>query len=843
MAARGRSRGRVVVASSGGNGGPAPVGRGRGGPAPVGRGRGRGASAVAPPNEQLQQMNIQQPAASAGVRERGTQVVLRPANAPPDLKGTTGNRVSMLTNFFEIRTFNKQPLYQYHVDFNPGVAADSLSLRKALVHKIQCIKDKHEFDGTILYSPMKLPKDENEFTVQKRDGDTVKITIKITREVPPGDDQFMQLVNIIFNRIADKHMGLERIRRDYFDPSKPVKIPQHRVELWPGFEFSIRKYDHGVLLGVDVKHKILRTDSALNVMNVISSNGRGGQSAIKAEMIGAIVMTKYNNKTYKIDDVNFDITPRNVVQLKNGPISYVDYYKKNYEITITDLNQPLLLSRVKSKETGTGNRVEREIHLVPEVCFMTGLTDQMRKNFNVMRDLAQHTKQDPNQKESTLRGFKDTINASPEASEYLRNWNLEMAPVLLDVEGRKLPPEQIICNPQTCKTFPCDPKKESFDNITRKKFVITSADIKDDYLIICTSKDKANATTFIDTCVRVGPACGINIGRGRVVEVRTDNARDFINAIQQNFNSNIRIVVCLVPNDRKDRYDSIKKYCCVDMGIISQVLVTRNLNPKKAMSVVTKVCLQMNAKLGGELWSVNIPMKGVMYIGIDTYHDSGSNKSVGGFVASINDICTRYFSKTTWQESKQELISQLEACTSEALKSYHDFNKAWPSRVIVFRDGVGDGQLAAVKAMELDSIEKALSKLPNKPEFIFAVVTKRIQQRFMQKMGNKLGNPAPGTVVDSKITNSNLFDFFLVPQHVGQGTVTPTHYNILEFRTKIKPDHLQQIAFKLCHMYFNWTGTIRVPAVCQYAHKLAFLVGESLHRDPHARLAQFLFYL
>ena len=120
-------------------------------------------------------------------------------------------------------------------------------------------------------------------------------------------------------------------------------------------------------------------------------------------------------------------------------------------------------------------------------------------------------------------------------------------------------------------------------------------------------------------------------------------------------------------------------------SFFTQVLVTKNLNPKKAMSVVTKVVMQMNAKLGGELWSVHIPMKKVMYVGIDTYHDSGSQRSVGGFVASMNDLCTRYFSKTTWQPSKQELISQLEVCMTDALKQYHSTNGLYPDRVIVFR--------------------------------------------------------------------------------------------------------------------------------------------------------------
>jgi len=528
--------------------------------------------------------------------------------------------------------------------------------------------------------------------------------------------------------------------------------------------------------------------------------------------------------------------------LKSGPISYVDYYKKNYDITIRDLNQPLLLSIVKTKDTGTGERGEKQVHLVPEVCYMTGLTDQMRSNFTIMRDLAQYTKQDPEKKKRTLEEFNQTVEASTEAKSLLESWGLEVSPSILDVSGRKLAPEKILM--KGGQTFPCDPRKESFDNITRKNFVIASVDIGNDYLIICTSKDIACSNTFKETCAKVGPPCGINIGsNGRVVQINSDRAQDFIVAIRDNIQSTTKIVVCLVPNDRKDRYDAIKKHCCIEQPIPSQVLVTKNLNPKKAMSVVTKVVMQMNAKLGGELWSIHIPVQGIMYVGIDTYHDSGSSKSVGGFVASMNNSCTRYFSKTTWQESKQELISQLQVCTSDALKEYHRLNNFYPQRIIVFRDGVGDGQLLAVKEIELASIKRALEALPQKPQLIFAVVTKRIQQRFFQKQGNRLANPLPGSVVDTKVTSDALFDFFLVPQSVGQGTVTPTHYNVLEFSSNMQPDHFQQIAFKLCHVYFNWTGTIRVPAVCQYAHKLAFLVGNHLNKDPSPQLAHYLYYL
>ena len=54
--------------------------------------------------------------------------------------------------------------------------------------------------------------------------------------------------------------------------------------------------------------------------------------------------------------------------------------------------------------------------------------------------------------------------------------------------------------------------------------------------------------------------------------------------------------------------------------------------------------------------------------------------------------------------------------------------------------------------------------------------------------------------------------------------MSPTHYIVVHDNTGLKPDILQKISYKLTHMYYNWPGTVRVPAPCQYAHKLAYQV-------------------
>ena len=84
------------------------------------------------------------------------------------------------------------------------------------------------------------------------------------------------------------------------------------------------------------------------------------------------------------------------------------------------------------------------------------------------------------------------------------------------------------------------------------------------------------------------------------------------------------------------------------------------------------------------------------------------------------------------------------------------------------------------------------------------VVKKRISTRLFAEQHGQYANPMPGTVVDTVVTRPEWFDFFLVSQSVRQGTVTPTHYNIIADTIGWKPEILQRLTYKLCHLYYNW---------------------------------------
>jgi aubergine-like protein len=67
----------------------------------------------------------------------------------------------------------------------------------------------------------------------------------------------------------------------------------------------------------------------------------------------------------------------------------------------------------------------------------------------------------------------------------------------------------------------------------------------------------------------------------QMIQLPNDRSETFIRAIENNTNPQIDLVCCVLTNNRKDRYDAIKKVLCVDCPIPSQVLFFIYIKKKK----------------------------------------------------------------------------------------------------------------------------------------------------------------------------------------------------------------------------------------------------------------------
>ena len=144
---------------------------------------------------------------------------------------------------------------------------------------------------------------------------------------------------------------------------------------------------------------------------------------------------------------------------------------------------------------------------------------------------------------------------------------------------------------------------------------------------------------------------------------------------------------------------------------------------------------------------------------------------MGGFVASINPEFTRWYSKPTIQEKREELVNGLTASMESALLAYKSFNSYLPERIILYRDGVGNGQLQFVENYELPQFKAAFERVAPSynPGLTFIVVQKRINTKFFMQTSkpgqDSLMNPPP--------------EFFIVSQDIRHGTTTPSRFAVL----------------------------------------------------------------
>jgi aubergine-like protein len=88
---------------------------------------------------------------------------------------------------------------------------------------------------------------------------------------------------------------------------------------------------------------------------------------------------------------------------------------------------------------------------------------------------------------------------------------------------------------------------------------------------------------------------------------------------------------------------------------------------------------------------------------------------------------------------------------ADALHKYKEYNKgALPQRIVIYRDGVGEGDIPYVYEYEVDLLKRELVKMYGGQPFrmAFIIVTKRINTRLFLNDNN----PPPGSVVDHCIT-------------------------------------------------------------------------------------------
>ncbi|XP_013106819.2 protein piwi [Stomoxys calcitrans] len=762
---------------------------------------------------------------------------------PPDVTsktGTSGKEIILQTNYFRLDKAPAWKIYGYHVSFAPDI--ELRRLKCGILSEHRKLLGGYLFDGSKLFTTTKLEEKKTIINATSKKGDKFVITITFTSDICMNEWQSLQVLNLILRRSMEG-LKLQLVGRNLFDPHAKIDLREHRLQLWPGYQTSIRQHERDILLCAEIAHKVMRTETVYDIFRRCQETARDFKEDFKRHIIGLTVLTDYNNRTYRINDIDFHKTPRETFNMKGENISFIDYYYKKYNIRIRDPQQPLLLS--KSKERSLRGGDNELIILIPELCRATGLTDDMRNNFQLMRAMSDHTRMNPDRRIERLRTFNDRLQQTEESMRILKDWNMKLDTRLVEVRGRILDPQRIVF---------ADRRKESSGDqadwtrhFRNMGMFSTPSRGLGRWAVIATNRSSRDLRNFVESLMRAANGLNMLIERPREYMINDDRNHSFIQAMEDSCQQDPQLVMCLVPNNNAERYASIKKKGCLERAVPTQVVTLKTAsNQRGLMSICTKVAIQINCKLGYTPWMIDIPLSGLMTIGYDIAKSvRDRSKAYGALVATMDlQVNATFYSTVAECSSYDVLANSLWPMMTKALRQYKKEHGKLPTRILFYRDGVGEGSLKQIWEHEVKDITEKLEQEykraeMNPPMFAFVVVTKSLNTRFFARGRN----PPPGTVVDDIITLPERYDFYLVSQSVRQGTVSPTSYNVVYSNIRLSPDQMQMLTYKMTHLYYNWSGTTRVPAVCQYAKKLATLVATSLHQSPQNVLEKKLFYL
>ena len=64
-------------------------------------------------------------------------------------------------------------------------------------------------------------------------------------------------------------LKMVEMNRNFYQPADGHLVPQHKLEIWPGYVTAVQEYEGGLMLNLDVSHKVLRTQTALELVSFI----------------------------------------------------------------------------------------------------------------------------------------------------------------------------------------------------------------------------------------------------------------------------------------------------------------------------------------------------------------------------------------------------------------------------------------------------------------------------------------------------------------------------------------------------------------------------------------------
>ena len=767
-------------------------------------------------------------------------------------------------NLFKIKINKPLKLFQYPYSVSPEIDAADLRIRNKLFKYagIGTKKDRKRLkdfygecfiSGDSLYG-MNEVKESKTFNCKLYlDGETeYTITIQpkanqrtINQNDLEKDPLTKQFIEILIQDILRANPNLDFYRGLFVLKNQKKVIDSKNngsVNFYPGYTTSFMETESGNYLNVTLKNKILSTDTVLEFMEYYDYTNN--QAQVKKKLIGRSFKVSYAKKNYIIDDISFDRDPKSHNFMHDGKTKTLEeYYKEKYKINIKDLTQPLIV--VKKKDA---QGKDFDLYFVPEMCYLAGLDDEFLKDREFMKNLANYTKLDPKFRITKTNEFLKLL-VETKNKEIKRDG--KVIKELSSKEKSELYGIEISALDQLHKAYNMKDtellagKKETITAKNKRFDVISKKDMSH-WICLYRQSNYNDAEKLYNTLDDASHDYGLSIAEPEWVEMGDNDdeeewaqtANDYMKKISEKDKNVKKYSFALFLLDRNDIiYSTLKYYSLCEHGYISQVVKASSLH-KNALSVCSKILLQINAKLSGVSYIAkfdkNIKDRNLMIIGVDSSHIRGKRTGVA-MVATINPSFTNFYNKEQiiLEEKKESFLISISSFIEEAIQKYNEINKTYPKGIIIYRQGVSFQQKEFLKN-EVINIQKVCDK--NKLLYEYILVNTKTTYKFFEKDKGGYKNPDGGLLVLSGVTNRDLFEFYIQPQQVTGGSATPSCFTVA-YGNMDFPEIIPKLTFDFCHLYSNWQGTVRVPHVLKLAEKLSKMTAKYTEAELHKNLS------
>ncbi|KAK8248812.1 Piwi domain-containing protein [Phyllosticta capitalensis] len=328
-----------------------------------------------------------------------------------------------------------------------------------------------------------------------------------------------------------------------------------------------------------------------------------------------------------------------------------------------------------------------------------------------------------------------------------------------------------------------------------------------------------------------------------------------------------RFLLVVLPSQSVDLYAALKKWADCKWGTRTVAALPKHFarGPPHPQTL-SNLAMKFNLKCGGTNQALDYKTEfrklfnaqgivDTLVLGADVTHPGAGSchgcPSIAAVVGSVDDQFSNMPGSMRLQASRQEDIEDMTGMAKERLIAFAKRNKRLPSQILMFRDGVSEGQFPIVKQKEAAAIRVAWDsaaaeakknnvQVPKELKLSFYIVSKRHHSRFFatneSQIYNDKGNIKPGLVIDRVVTLPKRCNFYLQSHDALQGTAKPAHYVEIENEIGFTADEIEQIAHGLCYTYARATKAVSYCAPAYYADRLCergrhylreFLIGDN----------------